>query len=155
MKKAIPAVAIVTLALVGMSVSALAGGKKAQKNKKAETAAIKSVIENGYVRGAHIDGSASLMREGFHPDFVMFVNGDDGLRKVSLDDWTGRLKPRAADAPAPKVKSDIRVLDIDGNAAVARIKVWRDGKFLFTDYMSLYKTDGRWRIVAKTFQSHK
>ena len=155
MKNAIPVVTAAAIALLGLSTPALAGGKHAHKHNKAEASAIKAVIENGYVRGAHIEGSASLMREAFHPDFVMVVNGDEGLRKISLDEWTGRVKPRAGDAPPPKVKSDIRVLDIDGNAAVARVKVWRDGKLMFTDYMSLYKTEGRWRIVAKTFQSHK
>jgi ketosteroid isomerase-like protein len=39
-------------------------------------------------------------------------------------------------------------------AAVARVEVHRDGKHIFTDYLSLYRFADGWKIVGKIFQSH-
>lgn len=116
--------------------------------------AIKAVIEKAYVRGVHVEQSAALMRSGFNPGFIMFLNPDDGVQHITLDKWASRLKPPAADAARPKVKSQIEILDLEGDAAVAKIKLWRDGKLTFTDYMSLYKKNGSWSIVGKIFHRH-
>jgi putative lumazine-binding protein len=37
---------------------------------------------------------------------------------------------------------------------VAQVVLSRRGKLLFTDYLSLYRMDGRWQIVSKIFHSH-
>jgi hypothetical protein len=44
-------------------------------------------------------------------------------------------------------------VDITNNEAVARVEVHRDGKHIFTDYLSLYKFADGWKIVGKIFQS--
>ena len=52
------------------------------------------------------------------------------------------------------VRGDITVLDRAGNAAVAKVALFRGGKQIFTDYISLYKFADGWKLVAKTFHRH-
>jgi hypothetical protein len=42
-------------------------------------------------------------------------------------------------------------VSISGAAAVAMVEILFDDKHVFTDYMSLYRFDNGWRIVAKIF----
>jgi len=46
------------------------------------------------------------------------------------------------------------MVNVTGNAAVARVEIYRDGKHAFTDYLSLYKFPDGWLIVGKIFQAH-
>ncbi len=119
-----------------------------------DDAAIREVIEKAYVQGIHRDQDAAAVRAGFHPEFMMFVQADGGVRQVKLEDWIARFQPPAADAPKPDVRAEISVLDRAGSAAVAKVVLYRDGKHIFTDYMSLYRFEGGWKIVAKTFFRH-
>ncbi|MEM7355177.1 MAG: nuclear transport factor 2 family protein [Acidobacteriota bacterium] len=36
-----------------------------------------------------------------------------------------------------------------------KIELSKDGKLVYTDYLSLLKFDSGWRIVAKVYHSHK
>jgi hypothetical protein len=47
-------------------------------------------------------------------------------------------------------RREITMVDVTGDAAVAKV-VLDYPNALFTDYMSLLKIDGEWRIVNKTF----
>ena len=123
----------------------------------AEDAAIVAVVDRAYVHGVHIDNDPELMRAGMHDSFVMFAQSDKGVTQLTRDAWIERLaaaKARAADAPRPAIKADITVLDRSGKAAVARVALFRDGKQIFTDYISLYQFDDGWKLVAKTFHRH-
>jgi hypothetical protein len=55
-----------------------------------------------------------------------------------------------AGAPDPR---EFPLVDITNNEAVARVEVHRDGKHIFTDYLSLYSFADGWKIVGKIFQS--
>ena len=120
----------------------------------ADEAAIIDVVNRAYIEGVHLDGDAGKMRSGMHDSFVMFVRTDEGVNQVTRDAWIGRLKPRAADAPRPNVKADIKVLDKTVDAAVVKVNLFRDGKQIFTDYISLYRMKDGWKLVGKTFQRH-
>ncbi len=126
----------------------------AKLDSSAERAAIKSVIASAYVNGVHRKQDVELMRAGFNSAFIMFINGKEGVRHFSIDDWMARTKPPPAGTRKAKVKSDISILDLTETAAVARVKLWKDGKLTFTDYMSMYKKDGKWTIVGKVFHRH-
>ena len=117
-----------------------------------ENAAIIDVVDRAYVQGIHLDGDAEKVRSGMHESFVMFVRTDSGVNQVTRDAWIARLKPRAADAPRPDVKAKIAVLDRTADAAVVKVDLFRDGKQVFTDYISLYRFDDGWKLVGKTFQ---
>jgi Putative lumazine-binding len=122
-----------------------------------ETAAIVAVVDSAYVHGVHADGDPELMRAGMHDSFVMFVQSDKGVTQLTRDAWIERItasKAKAADAKKPEIKANITVLDRAGNAAVAKVELFRDGKQVFTDYISLYRFEGGWKLVGKIFARH-
>ena len=121
-----------------------------------DRAAIESVIRTAYVEGVHVKGDPALMRKGFHPDFRMFMLRDGALTTITLDEWAGRIEKAAKErtGPAPQIRAEFPMVDVTNNEAVARVEVHRDGKHIFTDYLSLYRFADGWKIVSKIFQSH-
>ena len=119
-----------------------------------DTAAIVEVVDRAYVQGVHLDADAAKMRSGMHESFVMFVKTEEGLNQLTRDAWIARLKPRAASDPRPDVKAKIAVLDQTGDAAVVKVDIFRGGKQIFTDYISLYRFPDGWKLVGKTFHRH-
>jgi hypothetical protein len=117
---------------------------------------IESVVRSAYVEGVHIKGDPALMRKGFHPDFRMLMLRDGVLVTVTLDEWAARIEKAAKErtGPAPQIRAEFPLVDVTNNAAVARVEIHRDGKHIFTDYLSLYKFADGWKIVGKIFQSH-
>lgn len=119
-----------------------------------ERKAIAGVIESAYVQGVHAKFDPAAMRAGMHDSFVMLSQSENGITQTTREAWIERMsnaKPRPADQPAPVVRGDIEVLELDGNAAVARVHLFRDGKQVFTDFISLYKFTDGWKMVGKTF----
>ena len=123
-----------------------------------EAAAIIAVVDSAYVHGVHIDADPELMRAGMHESFVMFAQSDNGVTQTTREAWIERLTAAraraAADAPKPRIKADITVLDRAGNTAVARVALFRDEKQVFTDYISLYRFADGWKLVGKVFTRH-
>ena len=120
-----------------------------------DRAAIEAVIKTAYVDGVHAKGDPALMRQGFHPDFRMLVLKDGVMtpvdaRRVGGADREGG--PRAQ-GPRPQIRHEFTLVDVTGKAAVARVELFRDGKHVFTDYLSLYQFADGWKIVSKIFQS--
>ena len=118
---------------------------------------VKTVIESAYVNGVHVKLDPAAMRKGFHPDFRMLVLKDGKMTAVTLEEWITRMENGAKknpDAPRPAIKAEFPVVNVTGNAAVARVEIYRDGKHTFTDYLSLYKFPDGWMIVGKIFQAH-
>jgi ketosteroid isomerase-like protein len=114
----------------------------------------RAVVEAAYVQGVHASFSAEAMRKGFHPDFRMYTLRDGVLSFVTRDEWIARLEKRAAeDSRKPQIKAEYPVVDVTGNTAVVRVELHRDGKHIFTDYLSLYRFADGWKIVAKVFHA--
>lgn len=122
--------------------------------ESADTAAIVEVVDRAYVQGVHLDADGAKMRSGMHESFIMFVKTEEGLNQLTRDAWIARLKPRAASDPRPDVKAKIAVLDQTGDAAVVKVDLFRGGKQIFTDYISLYRFQDGWKLVGKTFHRH-
>jgi len=125
---------------------------------KDDDAAIKEVVDRAYVHGVHIDADPEKMRSGMHDSFVMFVRNGDAVNALTREAWIARIEASKAqakpDAPKPETKAEIDVLDRSGDTAVARVKLFRDGKQVFTDYISLYRFDSGWKLVGKVFHRH-
>ena len=118
---------------------------------------VKAVIQSAYVEAVHVKLDPAGMRKGFHPDFRMLVLKDGQMTAVTLEEWIGRMETSAKknpDAPRPTIKAEFPMVNVTGNAAVARVEISRDGKHTFTDYLSLYKFPDGWLIVGKIFQAH-
>lgn len=126
----------------------------AEKDK----AAIRKTIETAYVKGIHIDWDVELIMTGFHPAFTMFIYENGGVRKFTIDEWTKsieRNKLTKPKGPDYEITSEIPMVDVTGNAAVARVELYKDGKHIYSDYMSLYRFDDGWKIVGKIYHRHE
>jgi hypothetical protein len=116
--------------------------------------AIKQVIEQAYVQGIHETLDETTVRSGFHQDFAMLVLQDDIMQKVNLDEWFGRIEVMKAENPelwSAETICEFLMIDVAGNAAVAKLDVYKGETYFSTDYMLLYKFQEGWRIVSKVF----
>lgn len=113
---------------------------------------VRSVIEDAYVRGIHIERDSAAVRRGFHPLFVMSTLRGDQLVQVTLDQWLARMAHGRRN-PA-RVEHAFDRVEVVGNTATARLRLSMDGRHRFTDFLSLYRFPEGWRIVNKAFQAH-
>ena len=58
-------------------------------------------------------------------------------------------------APGPETKARVDVLNIEGTAAVVRVTLEDWHGLAFTDFHSLIKEDGQWKILAKVFHQYQ
>jgi hypothetical protein len=137
--------------LAGFLLAAAAAGAPSESDE------VKAVVQSAYVEGVHAKGDPALMRKGFWADFRMLVLKDGAVQVVTLDEWIGRLEARNKAEPnagRPAIRAEYPVVNVEGNAAVVRVELYRDGKHVFTDFLSLYKLSDGWKIVGKIFQGH-
>jgi len=122
----------------------------------AEVAAVKHVIEEAYIKGIHINQDIDAIRKGFHPEFAMVMYQDGAISKLTIEEWIARIEEgkKKGDRPKVEIKHEFPMVEVSGNAAVARIELYRDGKHVFTDFMSLYKFPDGWKIMSKTYYRH-
>ncbi len=125
------------------------------KNNAAE--AVMTVIRDAYIYGIHIDRDVDAIRKGFHPAFNILILKDDQITEYPIESWIQGIEASLEANPGPsKVKTTHKfsIVDATGNAAIARIEIFRDDVHIFTDYMSLYKFSNGWKIVSKIFYRH-
>ncbi|NUM76955.1 nuclear transport factor 2 family protein [candidate division KSB1 bacterium] len=122
-----------------------------------EKPAVIKVVEEAYVQGVHANPDGEAMRQGFHAEFIMFVQEGSKINKVTRDEWITRIeaaKAKSANKPRSEIKAEFPLVEVTGSAAIVKVELYRDGKHTFTDYISLYKFEEGWKIVAKTFYRH-
>jgi hypothetical protein len=118
---------------------------------------VMNVVEEAYVKGVHAAPDGEAMRKGFHLDFIMFVQDGDKVTKVTRDEWITRIeaaKAKNSGSPMPAVKHEFPVVEVTGRAAIAKVELYKGGKHVFTDFISLYKFEDGWKIIGKTFYRH-
>ncbi len=123
----------------------------------ADVEAVKQVIEDAYVKGVHVDRDVAAVRGGFAPAFIMFRLEKGAVTRMTIDEWVAGIEKSKKDRPDPppqKTTHEFSMVDVTGDAAVARVEIYKDGKHIFTDYMSLYKLSDGWKIVGKIFRRH-
>jgi hypothetical protein len=119
-----------------------------------EVAAVEAVIAAAYIKGIHIDRDVDAIRKGFHPAFTMFVYEDGKISTMSIDEWIKAIeegKKKNPDPPKVITTFEFPVIEVSGNAAVARVELYKDGRHAFTDFMSLYKFADGWKIIGKIY----
>lgn len=128
----------------------LSNFSKAQENEKE---AIKEVIQKAYVDGLHNLKDLSETEKGFHPGFDLLGINNNMLTKFPIYTWLETAKKRKAEKKDnhPVTTCEYTMIDVTGNAAIAKIDLHREGKHIFTDYLSLYKFEKGWRIVNKIY----
>lgn len=114
---------------------------------EAEAVAARVPLES-YIN-AHATGNPEYIRKAFFPDAKIMAFRDGKLLNLSVEEFASRFSGKPA-ADESQRKRRIDSLDITGNAGVARIVLDYPDATL-TDYMSLLKVDGEWKIVNKVF----
>jgi hypothetical protein len=143
MKTKILFLSLVLCALVALWQS----GTSAQKAVSAEQAAARVPLEN-YLRG-HATGDGEYFKKAFHPEAKLFWFRDGKLMTRTSAEYIAG----ATGTPAPdevQRKRWIENVSITGNAGIATI-ILDYPTVKFTDYLSLLKVDGEWKIINKTF----
>ena len=117
--------------------------------QNAEETAVRQAIEH-YFRG-HATGQGEHMRKVFHPDSKLFAIRDGKYWQLTSEEYIA-LAPGKPPADETQRKRTVESVDITGSAAIAKV-VLDYPHVRFTDYMSLLKIDGEWKIVNKTFHA--
>jgi len=103
-----------------------------------------------YIDGAK-SGKGDDMKPAFHEDATIFgYIGDDLFAGPiqKLFDWNDK------NGPATEIETKIASIDIAGTIATVRLESdnWTGHKF--TDFFTLLKVEGIWKIMNKVFHLH-
>lgn len=111
--------------------------------------AIQAVIQH-YIDGA-VAGQGDLMKPAFHADATIFgyVGPDLFAGPIQkLYDWND------SNGPAAGLVSRIVSIDLAQSVASARVESDNWTGHRFTDFFTLLKVDGQWKIMNKVFHLH-
>jgi len=120
---------------------------------------IKSLVEKAYIHGAFNELNPEAMAEGFHKDFAIFSAKGEELSRYEISDWVAGVRKRKSSEdfdPDQNVwKHKFDIVDVTEGSAVVKVELSKDGKHIFTDYLSLLKFESGWKIVAKVYTRHE
>lgn len=103
-----------------------------------------------YVDGAR-SPSADQMKRAFHPNAQIFGHLGDHLLADPIDALFGWHEENG---PASDVVVQFSILDVSETIAVVRVEADNWTGHRFTDYLSLLKVEGQWKVVNKIFHAH-
>jgi hypothetical protein len=136
-------------AIVGMVPYLETRDLHAASEAEAEAAAARVPLEH-YIN-AHATGNPDYIRKAFLPEAKIMAFRDGKLLNLSVEEFASRFGGKPA-ADESQRNRRIDSLNITGNAGVARI-VLDYPETTLTDYMSLLKVNGEWKIVNKVFNA--
>ena len=142
--------AVIVLSLLLIAVSAAMQDQSGSLDERA----IRKVLRENYVEGMYIKRDPDVLRAGLASTLVMQVFWDGKLSTSTVSQWFERMKLNRVPTKK-KIESKIKVLDITGVAAVARVDLYVDSKHKYTDFFGLYKTEEGWKMVTKMFHAYR
>jgi hypothetical protein len=102
----------------------------------------------GYIHGLKT-GNVEELKKTFHQDAIMYGHLGDDLSQGSIDNLYAYVEEFGS---APNIKTNLTVLHKTPTTAIVRIEMEHDAADEdFTDYHSLIKINGQWKVVAKLF----
>lgn len=107
-----------------------------------------------YLDGLY-EGSTAKLRESFHPTACLQSVSGDKVANLPLNEWCDLVEKRASPKSQSFDRGYERILEIDTtlpNYARVTLNCAVPGR-LFTDKLSLLKSEGRWQIVNKIFDA--
>ncbi len=116
---------------------------------RSEHDAIAKVVQH-YIDGAK-SGRGDDMKPAFHKDATIF-----GYAGADL--FAGPIQQLFAwndeNGPAPGLQARIASIDLIGTVATVRLELdnWKGHRY--TDFFTLLKVDGEWKIMNKVFHLH-
>lgn len=146
-------ITLVSRTLAAVLLLAITPQLRGQETPQADEEAIKNLVVQAYVNGVFRDRDSLAVQAGFHPDFVMSVQTDEGVIVATLDMWLQRLGLDGTPAVEP-VEYEFRSVDVTAGTAVVKLDIYQAGDHVYTDYLGLYRFADGWRIVNKVFQGY-
>ena len=126
---------------------------KIHNNKEKE--AIKEVIYDGYVIGMFKEVDLEKIGKHWHRDCDMVALKDGKINKRNMGELLKMAENTGNKPPAvPNVRHEIKLVDVTGYAAVAKVEIFFGEKHMFTDYFSLYKFENDWKIATKIWYEY-
>lgn len=105
-------------------------------------------VVKGYVEGLKT-GDVAQLKKTFYKDAVMYGHLGNDFSEGSIDNLYTYVEKFGA---APNIKTHLDVLHKTPTTAIVRVEMESDAADEdFTDYHSLVKIDGEWKVVAKLF----
>ena len=124
-----------------------------------EKKAVEEVIVSAYQEGISNKGDVPAIEEGFHPCFsIIGVGQNNSVWHYPIYSWIESVEQKQKDGkypPEEKVTFKFPLVDVTGNAAIAKVHYFKGEKHIYTDYLSLYKFNEGWRIVNKIYFQHE
>ena len=96
-------------------------------------------------------GKSEVMKPAFTDNALMYGYLNGQLYNGSIEALYGAVDQFGA---APEAKTRVDVLSIEGTAATVRVVLEDWHGIAFTDFHTLLKMDGEWKIVAKVFHQY-
>lgn len=100
---------------------------------------------------AHETGNADFIRSAFTKDAKVVGHMGGKLISWCVEEYAGRFSGKPAEDETQR-KRLIEVISLTGDAAVGKVTLDYPA-VKFTDYMSLLKIDGEWKIANKSFHA--
>lgn len=124
-----------------------------------DKAEIKKVILSAYRDGIVNVGDVDAIKKGFHPEFnLLGINKEGtGVWKLPIAKWIESVEKRKKEGkypPEEKVSFKFLLVDVVGKAGFAKIEFYKGKKLAYTDFLSLYKFNEGWKLVAKIYHQH-
>jgi Putative lumazine-binding len=113
------------------------------KTSNDDASAVRATVVN-YSEG-YYTGDVHRMEQTLHPHYLKhMIHGDIPVREKTGAQMLAEIRNNGpANMPADQKKEDVTVLDVAGNIASAKMVTpgW-------TDYMTLEKVNGEWKILS-------
>lgn len=118
-------------------------GNSQQNNTAHDASAVRDAVTN-YIEG-YYTGDAHRMEQTLHPHYLKhMIHGDTPMREKNGAEMIREvLRNGVPDVPTSNKTEQVSVLDVAGNIASAKLVTpgW-------TDYLTLSKVDGQWKILS-------
>lgn len=121
------------------------------QNAPSDSAQVRAVVE-AYLHGLKFNDVPSLQR-AFWPDAKLYwVRRDGQLGQLSQVDWYAGF----AKSAGKEEEGDLRIASLEVTRDIAAVKVVEDyASSRYTDYLSLVRFNGEWRIVNKIYTAER
>ena len=116
-----------------------------------EKSSVRVPLEN-YIKG-HETGDGEYIKKAFHTEGNMIFVRDGKYMTRSFAEYIRGFTGKPA-ADEKDRKRSIEAIDVVGNAAVAKV-ILDYPTVKFTDYFTLLKIDGEWKIINKSFNAEQ
>ena len=104
-----------------------------------------------YVEGLSV-GSVTEISQAFHKEAIMYGFTDDKMLSGPIKNLYDFVEKNGT---APDIKTQIDILAITPTTAVVRVDMEKDAIGAdYTDFHTLIKIDGTWRIIAKVYHMY-